>query len=161
MATYKAVGTSLFTSLTKTMSYNGRDSKKFELTITLDEGQVADVENLGIKLEDGTDWSVPSSEYNGSTQYKMKFKSQYKVKAKDFVDRNRVPYVDSDGLIKEVPKGSKVSVFFSPAPYGAFQNTPAGVTLYLNGIQIINEGGGMEVETFEDEVHEVADGEDF
>ena len=82
MATYKAVGTSLFTSLTKTMSYNGRDSKKFELTITLDEGQVADVENLGIKLEDGTDWSVPSSEYNGSTQYKMKFKSQYKVKAK-------------------------------------------------------------------------------
>ena len=155
-ATLRVLGTSLFTSVTKFMSFNNRCTGKYELTITLDAEQVADVENLGIKNPDGTDWSVPSSEYNGTTQYKMKFKSKYKIKSKDSVDRNKAPFVDAEtGLIKEVPMGSEVAVFFAPTLYNAFSGNPAGVSMYLNGIQIINEGGGISFDTFEDEVQEV------
>lgn len=144
----KQLGTALFSNITKHAEFNGQSTGKYELTIVLDEGQAADAQANGLQ--------VMESEYNGETQYKVKFKSKFKLGAKDVVDRQKRPYVDELGNIKEVPKGSRVLVFTNPKPYTMMGKS--GVTNYLAAIQVIEEATSVDFEDF-DEAEEEHEGE--
>lgn len=140
----KQLGTVLFSNIVTMPEYNGKSTGKYELTITLDDAQFADSESNGL--------GVSTSEYNGQTQHKAKFKSKFKLGVKEVVDRYKQPYVDQDGNIKEIPRGSKVLVFTVPKPYEMMGKK--GITNYLNAIQVVEEANTVDFEDYSEELEE-------
>lgn len=137
----KQVGTVLFSNIVTMPVFKGKSTGKYELTITLDETQAADAEANGL--------SIVRSEYQGTEQVKAKLKSKFIMNAKTCVDRNRKPYVDNLGNLKEIPRGSKVNVYYTTKPYEMMDKS--GVSNYLNAIQVIEENGTIEFDDYEDE----------
>lgn len=140
----KQIGTVLFSNIVTQPVYDGKPTGKFEITLTLDEAQFTDAESNGL--------GATSGEYNGQAQYKAKFKSKFKLGKKEVVDRYKQPYVDEEGNLKEIPRGSKVVVFTTPKPYSMMGKD--GITNYLNAIQIIDEATAIDFEDFSEELEE-------
>lgn len=136
----KLKATVLFSNLVTQPTYNGQASGKYELTVVLDETQAADAEALGI--------SYTTSDYNGQTQHKAKFKTKYQLPTNKVRDRQAMPFVDTDGNLREIPRGSEIIVFATCKPYTMMGKS--GVTNYLQGVQVINESGDLDFEVFEE-----------
>lgn len=137
----KQVGTVLFSNIVTMPMFQGASTGKYELTITLDETQAADAETNGL--------SITRSEYQGTEQVKAKLKSKFLMSSKTCVDRLKAPYVDALGNLKEIPRGSRVAVFYTTKPYEMMGRT--GVSNYLNAIQVIEENGTIDFDDYEDE----------
>lgn len=121
--------------------FNGSSSGKYELTITLDEAQAADAEANGL--------AISRSEYQGTEQVKAKLKSKFQLNGKSCVDRNRQPFVDDMGALKEIPRGSRVAVFYTTKPYEMMGRK--GVSNYLLAVQVIDEQSSIEFDSYEDD----------
>lgn len=107
-----AIGTVAFESLRQTDVFNGQDTGKYNVTITLDEDSADELVDAGVKLR----------EYEGNKQ--RKFASKYLV---DVFDNTGGRF---DG---QVTRGSKVKVKYSlgkPHPVH-------GVSPYLVAVKIM------------------------
>ena len=137
----KQFGTVLFSNLTTFPLFNGKPTDKYEITITLDDTQAADAEVNGLVTR--------ADEYQGNTQTKAKFKTKFKLKNSNLVDRLRKAFVDDMGNLREIPRGSKVAVFYTQRDL----DMPSGkiTTNDLQGIQVVEEMTGVEFDTYEDE----------
>lgn len=109
---YVATGTVAFESLHKTDVYNGKDTGKYNVVITLDDDSALDLENKGVKLKD----------YEGTAQ--RKFATGFKV---DILDSNGDRY---DGM---VTRGSKIRVLYSTGK----PNPMYGVPTYLEKVKVL------------------------
>ena len=89
-------GSVAFSKLTETDVYNGTDTGKYKLDVTVDPSFVSQLEEQGIKLK----------QYDGQEQ--RKFSSKFSVELVD-ADGNAIPTI-------ELPRGSKVRVLYSSGP---------------------------------------------
>lgn len=113
-----AIGTVAFESLRKTDVFNGQDTGKYNITLTLDEDSADQLESEGVKLR----------EYEGTKQ--RKFASKFMV---DVYDADGGPF---DG---QVTRGSKVKVLYSTGK----PHPVHGVSPYLVKVKVLElaEGG--------------------
>jgi hypothetical protein len=140
----KQRGTVLFPNITSFPIYNGAPSTKYELTITLNDEQVADGET--------NELSYSTSEYQGNPQHKAKFKTKWKPTGDKVVDKYKKPFVDDTGTVREIPKGSEVIVYYTQRPYEMMGRK--GVTNDLRAIQVLEESSGVDFEDFSEELSE-------
>lgn len=108
---YVATGTAAFVNLLERDTWQGAPTK-YNVTLTLDNECVNELENNGVKLK----------EYEGNMQ--RKFQSNYEVQVLD---------ADGDKYTGQVPRGSKLKVLYSlgkPSPMH-------GVTPYLEKVKVI------------------------
>lgn len=136
----KQIGTVLFSNIVNQPVFQGSPTGKYELTITLDPSEAADAEANGL--------AITRSEYQGTEQVKAKLKTKFRLNEKSCVDRMKRPYVDDMNQLKEIPRGSKVAVFYTTKPYEMMGRT--GVTNYLLAVQVIDENSGIEFDDYED-----------
>ena len=134
----KQFGTVLFSNIVTQPTFNNAPTGKYELTLTLDDGQYADAEGNGL--------GVSASEYQGTAQYKIKCKTKFKLDKSCVVDGARQPFVDAEGNLKEIPRGSRVVAFLDPKPYTMMGKT--GITNYLRAIQVIESATAFEFEDY-------------
>lgn len=118
-----ATGTIAFESLRQTDVFNGQDTGKYSVTVTLDEDCVKQLKSEGVKLK----------EYDGNLQ--RKFASKFKV-----------PVFDENGadFMGQITRGSKVKVKYTlgkPHPVH-------GVTPYMSAVKIteVAEGSGYDAD---------------
>lgn len=137
---FKQVGTVLFSNIVNQPVFQGQSTGKYEVTITLDEEQTADAESNGLSINRG--------EYQGTEQVKAKLKTKFPLNAKTCVDRFKQPFIDENGKLKEIPRGSKVAVFYNTKPYKMAGKT--GITNYLLAIQVIDENSSVEFDDYEE-----------
>jgi len=105
-------GTVAFESLRETDKFNGQDTGKYSVTLTLDDSDADALEKLGVKLKS----------YEGKRQ--RKFASKYQPMV---FDREGRPYTGS------VPYGSRVRIVWTEG-----QSHPVhGVTPYLNKLKVL------------------------
>lgn len=113
-----AIGTVAFESLRKTDVFNGMDTGKYNVTLTLDEDSADQLEAEGVKLR----------EYEGNKQ--RKFTSKFMVET-----------FDSEGnpFEGQVTRGSKVKVLYSTGK----PHPVHGVAPYLVKLKVLElaEGG--------------------
>lgn len=147
--TKRQQGTVLFSNITIKPTFNGKPTDKYELTVTLTEEQAADAEGNG--------GEVNKSEYQGQAQYKMKFKTKFKLDKKLVVDRYKNPYIDNEGNLKEIPRGSLVCVHYNPVPYEMMGKE--GITHYLQALQVIEENSSVDFDDYSEELEVGEDGE--
>ena len=106
-------GIAAFVNVAETEKFNGQDTGKYAITLTLEDDEAQKLAEMGIKLK----------EYNGNSQ--RKFTSKYPVKI-----------VDSDGSQmqpQELTWGSKVRV-----KWKAGNAHPVhGVSPYLNAVKVL------------------------
>jgi len=101
-----------FESLRETDKFNGQDTGKYSVTLTLDDDDADKLEKLGVKLKS----------YEGKRQ--RKFASKYQPMV---FDNSGHPYSGS------IPYGSKVRIVWTEG-----QEHPVhGVTPYLNKLKVI------------------------
>lgn len=104
-----------FSNLTKTDVYNGQDTEKFSVTITMDEDTAATLAAQGVKIKD----------YKGNKQRKFstKFETFKRVDAEDNPYKGEIPY------------NSKVRVAYE------LGNTHPihGVSTYLKAVRVLEE----------------------
>ncbi len=132
-------GTVLFSNIVTQPEFSGKATGKWELTITLDDEQLSDAQANGFGIVEG--------EYGGQPQYKIKSKTQFKPNKLNVVDGAKQPFVNEDGEIKEIPRGSRVLVFMKHKGYEMMGKE--GVANYLQGIQVIESASaGLEFEDF-------------
>jgi len=113
MSSYQVVeGVVNFSNLTKTDTYLGKDTGKFNITITMSEEDATRLQGMGVKIKD----------YEGNKQ--RKFATQYTVKV---IDSNDKPFSG------EVPYDSKVRVLFKLGN----EHPVHGVSTYLNGVRVL------------------------
>jgi len=122
MSKYQYVeGSVAFSCLTKTDMYNGQDTGKYKLDVTIDPEFVGQLEEAGVKLK----------EYEGNSQ--RKFPSKFPVELVD-VDGNPIPTI-------ELPRGTKVRVLYSSGN----SHPQFGAPTYLAKVKVL-EMGEAEVE---------------
>ena len=106
-------GIAAFVNLLETDKYNGQDTGKFSITLTMDNDEAVALENMGIKLK----------EYQGKAQ--RKFSTKYQV-----------PVYDPEGTeIKaaDLKYGSKVRLKWAEGrPHPVH-----GVSTYLSAVKVI------------------------
>jgi len=106
-------GTAAFVNLTETDKYNGQDTGKYSITLSMDDEEAVELENMGIKLK----------EYQGKAQ--RKFSTKYQV-----------PVFDPEG--KEVPAsaltyGAKVRLKWTAGK----PHPVHGVSPYLSAVKVL------------------------
>lgn len=105
-------GTVAFESLRETDKFNGQDTGKYSVTLTLEDSDADKLESMGVKLKS----------YEGRRQ--RKFASKYQPLV---FDKDGHPYNGS------VPYGSKVRIVWTEG-----QAHPVhGVTPYLNKLKVL------------------------
>lgn len=120
-ASHMASGKAIFSVLTKTDFFNGKDTGYYKLTLTLDDDSVQKLESEGVRLKD----------YEGTKQ--RQFKSKHKV---EVLNMDGSPY---EG---EIPRGSEVRVLYATGP----NNPDYKVPVYMNKVRLVVEAeGGQEV----------------
>lgn len=107
-----AIGTVAFESLRKTDVYNGMDTGKYNITLTLEEDSADQLEQEGVKLK----------EYEGNKQ--RKFSSKFMT---DVFDSEGNPF---NG---HVTRGSKVKVMYSTGK----PHPVHGVSPYMVKIKVL------------------------
>ena len=115
-------GIAQFSHLVQTEEYNGQDTNKFSLTITVDEDSADMLQKSGVKLRT----------YEGQSQ--RKFASKFPVK---IVDVNDQPFIGN------VTRGSKVRLQYKEGP----QHPVHGTSTYLTAVRVLElaeESSGSE-----------------
>jgi hypothetical protein len=106
-------GIAAFVNLLETDKYNGQDTGKFSITLTMDEDEATVLENMGIKLK----------EYQGKAQ--RKFSTKYQVPVYD-PEGNEIDTAD-------LRYGSKVRLKWAEGrPHPVH-----GVSTYLSAVKVI------------------------
>jgi len=106
-------GVAAFVNLAETDKYNGQDTGKYSVTLTMDADEATELENMGIKLKS----------YEGRAQ--RKFSTKYQV-----------PVYDSEGKqmpVEALTYGSKVRL-----KWAAGKPHPVhGVSTYLSAVKVL------------------------
>ena len=105
-------GKAAFAHLDGTEVYNGQDTGKYTLTITLDDENADLLAKQGVKLR----------EYEGNKQ--RKFSSKFNVKV---IDANDQPFIGS------ITRGSTVRLSYKTAAPDPVHGTPT----YLNAVRVL------------------------
>lgn len=116
-----AIGTVAFESLNKTDVYNGMDTGKYNITLTLDEASAQELADKGVNLK----------EYEGNKQ--RKFASKYMVD---------VFNADGTRFNGQVTRGSKVKVKYSLGKPHPVHGTPP----YLSAVKVLELADDMDSE---------------
>jgi len=101
-----------FAHLDSTEIFNGQDTGKYTLTITLDDENAELLAKQGVKLKD----------YQDSKQ--RKFRTKFNVKV---IDANDQPFVGN------IPRGSTVRLSYKTAAPDPINGTPT----YLNAVRVL------------------------
>ena len=105
-------GKAAFINLTETEQYQGQDTGRYTLTVTLDDDAAQMLSQQGVKLRD----------YEGTAQ--RKFSSKYPVKIIDAED---------NPFIGPVTRGSTIRLSYKTGPAHPVHGTPT----YLNAVRVI------------------------
>ena len=105
-------GKAAFVNLTETEQYQGQDTGRYTLTVTLDDDSAQMLSSQGVKLRD----------YEGTAQ--RKFSSKYPVKIIDAED---------NPFIGPVTRGSTIRLSYKTGPAHPVHGTPT----YLNAVRVI------------------------
>lgn len=105
-------GKAAFINLTETEQYQGQDTGRYTLTVTLDEDTAQMLSSQGVKLRD----------YEGTAQ--RKFSSKYPVKIIDAED---------NPFIGPVTRGSTIRLSYKTGPAHPVHGTPT----YLNAVRVL------------------------
>ena len=116
-----------FSNLEETELYNGQDTGKYSITLTLDPDEAAKLASEGIKLK----------------EYKNQPQRKFVTKFSGF------PVLDSEGetTAKHIPYGSKVKVMWDPGK----PHPQHGVAPYFKKIKVLEMAqmdGGVDEEDF-------------
>jgi hypothetical protein len=113
-------GVVAFSNLTETEQFNGKDTGKFSIVLTLDESEAAKLSEAGVKVK----------EYQNTPQRK------FVTKFPDF------PVLDIDGDVhsKHIRYGSKVKVLWDPGQ----PHPEHGVCPYFKKIKVLEDAEGGE-----------------
>ena len=107
-----ASGKVAFSSVSTTDSYDGKDTGKFSLTLTLDDNSAEELGAKGVRLK----------EYENTQQ--RKFNSKYDV---------AVYNLDDSPFVGEIPRGSEVRVMYSFGPV----HPQWGPSTYLSKVRVV------------------------
>jgi hypothetical protein len=105
-------GKAAFINLTETEQYQGQDTGRYTLTVTLDDDSAQMLSQQGVKLRD----------YEGTAQ--RKFSSKYPVKIIDAED---------NPFIGPVTRGSTIRLSYKTGPAHPVHGTPT----YLNAVRVL------------------------
>ena len=105
-------GKAAFVNLTETEQYQGQDTGKYTLTVTLDDSTAEMLSNQGVKLRD----------YEGTPQ--RKFSSRYPVKVID---------ADDNPFVGPITRGSTIRLSYKTGPAHPIHGTPT----YLNAVRVV------------------------
>jgi len=105
-------GKAAFVNLTETEQYQGQDTGRYTLTVTLDDDSAQMLSSQGVKLRD----------YEGTAQ--RKFSSKYPVKIIDAED---------NPFIGPVTRGSTIRLSYKTGPAHPVHGTPT----YLNAVRVL------------------------
>ena len=105
-------GKAAFVNLTETEQYQGQDTGRYTLTVTLDNDAAQMLSQQGVKLRD----------YEGTAQ--RKFSSKYPVKIIDAED---------NPFIGPVTRGSTIRLSYKTGPAHPVHGTPT----YLNAVRVL------------------------
>lgn len=105
-------GKAAFVNLTETEQYQGQDTGRYTLTVTLDDDAAQMLSQQGVKLRD----------YEGTAQ--RKFSSKYPVKVIDAED---------NPFIGPITRGSTIRLSYKTGPAHPVHGTPT----YLNAVRVI------------------------
>jgi len=105
-------GKAAFVNLTETEQYQGQDTGRYTLTVTLDDDAAQMLSSQGVKLRD----------YEGTAQ--RKFSSKYPVKVIDAED---------NPFIGPVTRGSTIRLSYKTGPAHPVHGTPT----YLNAVRVL------------------------
>jgi hypothetical protein len=105
-------GKAAFVNLTETEQYQGQDTGRYTLTVTLDDDAAQMLSQQGVKLRD----------YEGTAQ--RKFSSKYPVKIIDAED---------NPFIGPVTRGSTIRLSYKTGPAHPVHGTPT----YLNAVRVV------------------------
>jgi len=105
-------GKAAFVNLTETEQYQGQDTGRYTLTVTLDDDAAQMLSQQGVKLRD----------YEGTAQ--RKFSSKYPVKVIDAED---------NPFIGPVTRGSTIRLSYKTGPAHPVHGTPT----YLNAVRVL------------------------
>jgi hypothetical protein len=105
-------GKAAFVNLTETEQYQGQDTGRYTLTVTLDNDAAQMLSAQGVKLRD----------YEGVSQ--RKFSSKYPVKVIDAED---------NPFIGPVTRGSTIRLSYKTGPAHPVHGTPT----YLNAVRVV------------------------
>ena len=105
-------GKAAFVNLTETEQYQGQDTGRYTLTVTLDNDSARMLSAQGVKLRD----------YEGTAQ--RKFSSKYPVKVIDAED---------NPFIGPVTRGSTIRLSYKTGPAHPVHGTPT----YLNAVRVV------------------------
>ena len=119
-------GVVAFSNLTETETYNGKDTGKYSIVITVDDEVASELEGIGVKLK----------EYQNQKQRK------FVTKFPDF------PVMDAEGDMhsKHIRYGSKVKVLWDPGQ----PHPEHGVVPYFKKIKVLEDAEGGDTEGEED-----------
>lgn len=113
-------GTVAFINLDTTEVFNGQDTGKYTVTVTLSDDEASSLSEAGVKLR----------EYEGQPQ--RKFSSKYPVKVVDVEDN---PYKGPIG------RGSIIRLLWKEGKPHPVHGTPT----YLNAVRVLELADNMEV----------------
>ena len=105
-------GKAAFVNLTETEQYQGQDTGRYTLTVTLDNDAAQMLSAQGVKLRD----------YEGTAQ--RKFSSKFPVKVIDAED---------NPFIGPVTRGSTIRLSYKTGPAHPVHGTPT----YLNAVRVV------------------------
>jgi hypothetical protein len=105
-------GKAAFVNLTETEQYQGQDTGRYTLTVTLDSDAAQMLSQQGVKLRD----------YEGTAQ--RKFSSKYPVKVIDAED---------NPFIGPITRGSTIRLSYKTGPAHPVHGTPT----YLNAVRVV------------------------
>lgn len=105
-------GKAAFVNLTETEQYQGQDTGRYTLTVTLDDDSAQMLSSQGVKLRD----------YEGKAQ--RKFSSKYPVRVIDAEDN---PFIGS------ITRGSTIRLSYKTGPAHPVHGTPT----YLNAVRVL------------------------
>jgi len=105
-------GKAAFVNLTETEQYQGQDTGRYTLTVTLDDDSAQMLSSQGVKLRD----------YEGKAQ--RKFSSKYPVRVIDAED---------NPFIGPITRGSTIRLSYKTGPAHPVHGTPT----YLNAVRVI------------------------
>lgn len=106
-------GTAAFVNLTETDKYMGQDTGKYSITVTLDDDDATELEDMGVKLK----------EYQGKAQRK-------------FATKYQIPVYGPDGEEIQPSKltyGAKVRLKWVPGK----PHPVHGLTPYLSAVKVV------------------------
>ena len=117
-------GTVAFQNLQKTEVYQGQDTGRYTLTLSLEEDMAEKLSSEGVKVK----------AYEGTSQ--RKFASKFPVK---IIDANDNPFTG------DIPRGSTVRISYKTGPAHPVHGTPT----YLNAVRVLElaeDASGIDAE---------------